>query len=134
MKKSAIKKNNDLLDVAKDLRSHMTPQERHLWYDFLRAYPVKIYRQRIIDNFVADFYCYQARLVIELDGAQHYTPKGKTYDEARTKVLEHYGLSVIRFSNRDIDDRFDGVCNMIDTTIKEKVKYLSQIPPSLNEV
>jgi len=116
-----LKKNNKLLDAAKDLRRNMTPQENHLWYDFLQHYPVKIYKQRIIDNFIADFYCHKARLVIELDGAQHYTPKGKSHDEARTEVLSKYGLSVIRFTNGDVDDRFEGVCSAIDKAIAERL-------------
>ena len=116
-----IKKNNKILDVAKILRRNMTPHEKHLWYDFLQHYPIKIYKQRIIDNFVADFYCHQAKLIIELDGSGHYSQEGKAYDEARTLVLESYGLSVIRFSNRDIAEKFEGVCYVIDKAIKEKI-------------
>ena len=115
------KKKNELLPYARALRRNMTKQERHLWYDFLQHYPVKIYKQRIIDNFIADFYCHRARLVIELDGAQHYTHEGKTYDEARTEVLEKYGLHVLRFTNRDIDTKFEGVCYWIDKTIRERI-------------
>ena len=122
MEKYPIKKNNDLLKIAKILRRNMIRQEKHLWYDFLQQYPVKVYKQRIIDNFIADFYCHQARLVIELDGAHHYTVDGKTYDEARTEVLERYGLCVLRFSNNDIDSKFDGVCYEIDRIIKERMK------------
>ncbi|MBQ8383064.1 MAG: endonuclease domain-containing protein [Clostridia bacterium] len=121
MERIPIKKNNKLLDNAKNLRRNMTRQENHLWYDFLQHYPIKIYKQRIIDDFIVDFYCHQARLVIELDGSQHYTPEGKSYDKARSKVLERYGLSVLRFSNRDIDNKFDGVCYMIDQTIKKRI-------------
>ena len=113
-------KNNSLLENAKSLRRNMTKQENHLWYDFLQKYPVKIYKQRIIDNFIADFYCHKARLVIELDGSQHYTPEGKSYDQARTKVMEEYGLYVLRFSNKDVDEHFEGVCYVIDKTIKER--------------
>ena len=116
-----ITKNKNLLPYAKDLRRQMTRQEKHLWYVFLQHYPIKVYKQRIIDNYIADFYCHQARLVIELDGSQHYLPEGKSYDEARTEVLEKYGLYVLRFSNRDVDDRFEGVCYMIDKTIKERM-------------
>ena len=75
--KSIVRKKYDLLENARALRREMTPQEKHLWYDYLRFYPVKIYKQRIIDNFVVDFYCAKARLIIELDGSQHYTPDGK---------------------------------------------------------
>ena len=103
----------------------MTRQEKHLWYDFLRYYPIKIYKQRIIDDFIADFYCHQARLVIELDGSQHYTVQGKAHDEARTEILERYGLHVLRFSNKDVDDNFESVCYMIDKTIRERIKSLS---------
>ena len=121
MKKSPIKKNNYLLENAKSLRRNMTQQEKHLWYDFLQHYPVKIYKQRIIDNFIADFYCHKARLVIELDGSQHYTLDGKAHDKARTDVLERYGLCVLRFSNSDVDNKFEGVCHLIDRTIHERM-------------
>ena len=117
-----IKKNNNLLMIAKILRHNMTRQEKHLWYDFLRHYPIKIYKQRIIDNFIVDFYCHQARLVIELDGSQHYTETGKFYDAARTEILERYGLYVLRFSNKEIDETFEGVCYMIDKTIQERLE------------
>lgn len=100
----------------------MTRQERHLWYDFLRNYPVKIYKQRIIDNFVADFYCHQARLVIELDGSGHYSDEGLLHDKERTAVLEQHDIQVLRFSNIDIDENFEGVCFMIDRTIKGRIK------------
>lgn len=113
-------KNNSLLENAKSLRKNMTRQEKHLWYDFLRHYPIKIYKQRIIDNYIADFYCHQARLVIELDGSQHYTPDGKSYDQERTAVLNEYGLLVLRFTNTDVDDHFEGVCYLIDKTIKDR--------------
>ena len=116
-----ITKNKNLLSYAKDLRRQMTRQEKHLWYDFLQHYPIKVCKQRIINNYIADFYCHQARLVIELDGSQHYLPEGKSYDEARTEVLEKYGLYVLRFTNWDVDDRFEGVCYMIDKTIKERM-------------
>ena len=90
MQKIKIEKNNKLLDNAKSLRKNMTPHEKHLWYDFLNKYPVKIYRQRIIDDFIVDFYCAKARLVIEIDGSQHFTSDGKHYDKLRTDVLEKY--------------------------------------------
>ena len=113
-------KNNSLLENAKSLRKNMTKQEKRLWYDFLRHYPIKVYKQRIIDNYIADFYCHQARLVIELDGSQHYTPDGKSYDQERTAILNEYGLLVLRFTNIDVDNHFEGVCYLIDKTIKER--------------
>ena len=121
-KEKPLKKNNKLLNIARILRRQMTRQEKHLWYDFLRRYPVKVYKQRIIDNFIVDFYCHKARLIIELDGTQHYTSKGKTHDELRTEVLEKYGLYVLRFSNREVDNNFEGVCMMIEKTIMGRIK------------
>ena len=125
MEQVPLKKNNKLLRAARILRRNMTRQENHLWYDFLRYYPVKIYKQRIIENFIADFYCHSARLVIELDGSQHYTQQGKKHDAARTEILERYGIYVLRFSNKDIDENFEGVCRMIDRVINERIESLS---------
>ena len=124
MEQTPIKKNDKLLNVAKILRRNMTRQEKHLWYDFLRQYPLKIYKQRIIDQYIADFYCHSARMVIELDGSQHYTNQGKAQDETRTKVFEGYGIYVLRFSNKDVDDNFEGVCQMIDIVIRERINQL----------
>lgn len=114
-----IPKNNKLLPNARALRRDMTPQERHLWYDFLRQYPVKIYKQRIIGSFIVDFYCASAKLVIEIDGSQHYEEQGQAYDAERTAYLEGLGLKVIRFSNADINSRFKFVCEAIHSTIQE---------------
>ena len=122
MEQKPLKKNHKLLNIARILRRNMTRQEKHLWYDFLRYYPVKIYKQRIIDNFIADFYCHSARLIIELDGSQHYTSRGKARDEARTEILEKYGIYVLRFSNKDVDDYFEDVCRMIDRVINERIE------------
>ncbi len=121
MEQASLKKNNKLLNIARILRRNMTRQEKHLWYDFLRYYPVKVYKQRIIDDFIVDFYCHSARLAIELDGSQHYTNQGKSHDEARTEILERYGIHVLRFSNKDIDDNFSGVCQMIDMVIRDRI-------------
>ena len=109
-----------LTERAQALRREMTPQERKLWYQFLRQYPVKVYRQRVIDHFIADFYCAKAKLVIELDGSQHYTEQGKCYDEERSQILRAYGLKVLRFSNRDVDRSFDSVCAQIHNIIQER--------------
>lgn len=125
MEQLHIKKNKDLLNVARTLRRNMTRQEKHLWYDFLQHYPIKIYKQRIIDNYIVDFYCHSARLVIELDGSQHYTKQGKLEDETRSENLQKYGMLVLRFSNKDVDEKFEGVCYVIDKTIKERIEDIS---------
>ncbi|MBQ4269033.1 MAG: endonuclease domain-containing protein [Clostridia bacterium] len=116
-----IKKNNKLLKNARALRREMTRHEKHLWYDFLQHYPIKIYKQKIIDNFIVDFYCRKACLIIELDGSQHYTEAGEAYDGERTNILESYGLRVLRFSNLEIDRNFQAVCDMIDKVIQERI-------------
>ncbi len=113
--------NKALLDNARNLRRNMTAEERHLWYDYLRNYPVKFYRQRAIDNYIADFYSNEAKLVIEIDGSQHYTEEGKIYDERRTCELSKYGLIVIRFTNLDIKDRFSRGCAMIDLEVEKRI-------------
>ncbi len=100
----------------------MTPHERKLWYLFLRKYPVKIYKQRIVGSFIVDFYCASAGLVIELDGSQHYEPQGLTYDAERSRFLTGLGLEVLRFSNRDIDVNFSDVCTQIDYTIQKRLQ------------
>ncbi|MEI6579763.1 MAG: DUF559 domain-containing protein [Eubacteriales bacterium] len=112
--------NKILIDRAKELRKNMTPQERHLWYDFLSKYPVRFQRQKSIDNYIADFYCFKAKLIIELDGSQHYSDEGLAKNNERTRVLETFGLEVIRFSNLDIDTNFYGVCESIDSIVKAK--------------
>ena len=122
MEQTPSNKNKQLLNIARILRRNMTRHEKHLWYDFLQHYPIKIYKQRIIDNYIADFYCHSARVVIELDGSQHYTNQGKVQDEVRTDVLEKYGIYVLRFSNKEIDENFEGVCKMIDIVITERIE------------
>ena len=101
--------------------SEMTPQERKLWYQFLRRHPVKIYKQRIIESFIADFYCSRAQLVIELDGAQHTTEQGLLYDRERSSIFSQYGLDVLRFSNYEVDLQFEAVCEKIHQTIQSRL-------------
>lgn len=115
-----IPKGNTKLEKAKSLRREMTPHERKLWYLFLRTYPVKIYKQRIVGSFIVDFYCAQAKLVIEIDGSQHYDKSGIVYDAERTAYLESFGLKVLRYSNREIDWEFPAACQLIDQTIRER--------------
>ena len=116
-----------LIPRAKELRKEATKQENHLWYDFLKSYPVRFQRQKTIDYFIADFYCHAAKLIIELDGSQHYEEQGLERDKERTAILEQYGVMVLRFSNRDIERNFQGVCKTIELTVKERMK-LPQSP------
>ena len=110
--------NKENIPLAKTLRKNMTRWERKLWYDFLRYYPVRFQRQKAIGNYIADFYCAKARLVIELDGGGHYTAELDRKDEMRTKDLESMNLTVVRICNLDIDRNFSGVCEYIDLTVK----------------
>ena len=114
--------NSKMKETARSLRKNMTRQEKHLWYDFLRDYPVKWYRQRSVDRFIVDFFCFKARLVIELDGSQHYTEDGMEYDSIRTDILEKYNLEVLRFTNLEVDENFRGVCETINGKVRERVQ------------
>ncbi len=111
----------DLKKNARSLRRNMTEQERRIWYGFLRKYPVRFYRQRVIDNYIVDFYCSKAKLVIELDGSQHYTPEGQEYDFSRTESLKAHKLEVLRISNGDVAHHFHEVCEYIDQRVKERM-------------
>ena len=106
------------ISLAKNLRKNMTPWERKLWYEFLRNYPIRVQRQKAIGNYIVDFYCAKAKLIIELDGGGHYTAEQTEKDNLRTKDLESMKLTVIRICNLDIDRNFRGVCEYIDLTVK----------------
>ena len=114
---------HNLIPKAKELRKGATPQENHLWYDFLRTYPVRFQRQKAIQNFIADFYCHKAKLVIELDGSQHYEEQRQAYDKERDAILSGsgLGLKVLRFSNAQIDREFSAVCTAIDRALQERI-------------
>ena len=120
------RKHNKKLTVnARELRTNMTREERHLWYDFLKNYPVRFLRQKVIDNYIVDFYCHSARLIIELDGSQHFEEKEILRDTIRTQKIEKRNLTVIRIPNNQIFKNFDGVCKYIDETIRRSI-YLTQ--------
>ncbi len=116
-----LKYNKSLIAYAKDLRKNMTPWEIKLWNNFLRNYPVRFQRQKVIDNYIVDFYCAKARLVIELDGGGHYTEEQIQYDINRTKTLEKYGLKVLRVCNVEVDNNFYAVCTHIDREVKQSL-------------
>ncbi len=116
--------NHKNIPLAKQLRKDATPQENHLWYAFPSTYEVRFQRQKAIDNFIADFYCHKAKLVIEIDGVQHYTEEGVLKDGFRTEILENYGLKVIRFTNRQIDENFFAVCKYIDSVVKANLDQI----------
>ena len=106
------------ITLAKNLRKNMTPLERKLWYEFLNTYPIRFQRQKAIGNYIVDFYCAKARLVVELDGSQHYDKSALNKDRIRTERLEDFNLTVVRIPNNEIDENFYGVCEYIDNYVK----------------
>ncbi len=115
------KHNKKLVGLARALRGNMTDEENRLWYCFLRTYPVKFTRQKIIGRYIVDFYSAKAKMVIELDGSGHCTQKGKQHDKERTEYLEGYGLTVIRIQNPDVNKHFREVCIYLDKAIRAAV-------------
>ena len=113
------KHNKQLVPLARALRKNMTKEERRLWYDFLRDYPVRFSRQKVLGRYIADFYSAEAKLIIELDGSQHYEDENIRKDARRTEFLEAYGLRIIRVVNNEITENFDGVCDYIDAVVRE---------------
>ena len=119
-----IKYNGKNAVLARNLRNRATPQEKRLWYDFLSKYEIRFQRQKPIGDFIADFYCFRAKLVIEIDGSQHFTCVGALKDKYRTEILNDFGLTVIRFTNNQTDEDFFDVCNYIDETVKRLMKNI----------
>ena len=115
------KHNKALVPNAKSLRKNMTKEERHLWYDFLRCYPVKFLRQKVLGKYIVDFYCAEAKLIVELDGSQHYEEKEMEYDAERTAFIAQYGLHVLRIPNNEVNQNFSGVCEYIDIAVKQSL-------------
>ena len=114
-----MERNNKLTGNAKALRRQMTKEEAKLWYQFLRLYKPRFHRQYVVGNYIADFYCHQAKLVVELDGSQHCTPEEKEYDQKRTEYMQSQGLTVMRFSNLDVMRQFRNVCEAVDMAVKQ---------------
>lgn len=101
--------NPNLTKNAQTLRRNMTKEERRLWYEFLKPLPLTFNRQKVIGDYIVDFYCAQKKLVIELDGSQHYSEEGEAADQKRDAVLQALGLQVLRFSNRALREEFSSV-------------------------
>ena len=106
---------------AQTLRKNMTKEERHLWYDFLKTYPVQFKRQYPLGVYIVDFLCYQAKLIVELDGSQHCEPEAAAYDQQRTTYLQQQGYYVFRISNLDVMAQFRAVCETIDTLVQNRI-------------
>ena len=117
----SLQYNKKLVPRAKELRRDMTKHEKHLWYDFLSKFPIRFQRQKTIGSFIVDFYCHEAKLIIELDGSQHYTEEALGYDRERTNILNGYGLNVMRYTNFEIEHNFDEVCKVIAIEVMKRL-------------
>ena len=113
--------DSDMTKIAQQLRRNATPEESKLWYQYLRSYPVQFKLQKPIGRYVLDFYCTQAKLAIELDGAQHFMPEGMERDENRTAYLNSLGIAVLRFTNREVNSQFEDVCHSIDAAVHSRM-------------
>ena len=116
-----MEQNTNLKPTSQKLRKNATKEENLLWYNFLRRYNPQFRRQYVIGNYIVDFYCHQAKLVIELDGSQHCDPEEMEYDRVRTEYLQSLGLYVLRISNLDTIQQFENVCHFIDRVVKARV-------------
>ncbi len=110
-----------MLDKARKLRSEMTPQEKKLWYNYLRYYPLHWYKQFIIEGYILDFYCHSAKLAVEIDGMQHNNEDVAEYDITRTEMLSSYGIDVLRITNNEVDTLFEGVCEKINIAVEKRL-------------
>jgi very-short-patch-repair endonuclease len=113
-----------LKDKARDLRNNATSQENQLYYQFLRSFKVRIHRQKVIGYYIVDFYCHKAKLVIEIDGGQHFQDKKMNQDDLRTAFLEKQGLLVLRFTNWEVDHQFAQVCQRIEEVVDQRIEEL----------
>ena len=118
--------NEELTKYAKELRKNMTPEERHLWYDFLKLLPMTVKRQYVVGNYILDFFIPSVNIAIELDGSQHFDPKAREADEVRDSLLSSVGIKVIRYTNVDVNRNFYGVVTDIMRTIGVKFEDLKK--------
>ncbi|AFY37130.1 hypothetical protein Lepto7376_0732 [[Leptolyngbya] sp. PCC 7376] len=109
--------NPALVARAKILRKNMTSTERKLWFEYLRQFPLKVYRQRPIDHYIVDFFCPKLKLVIEVDGETHFIDEAQEYDRVRSEILQGYGLKILRFTNDEVLQNFSAVCTSIEENL-----------------
>lgn len=122
-----FKYNKNLTPLAIGLRKNLTKEERRLWFCYLQNYKIKFYKQRPVGNYIVDFYCPTAKLVVELDGSQHFEDKNIREDTRRTEELKKFGLFVLRIPNNEVDNNFVGVCEYIDLVVKARIDSLGRI-------
>jgi len=118
---SLMPSEKQLQSNARKLRNEMTKQERHLWYDFLRNFEIQFYRQKVIENYIVDFYCARAKVVVELDGGQHFEDADRSKDHRRDERLKSLGYEVFRFTNFEVDHNFFEVCAAIRLVVLKRI-------------
>ena len=116
-----MESNRKITKLSQNLRTNGTKEENTLWYQYLRRYPVQFRRQCPFGNYIVDFYCAKALLVVELDGSQHFDSAGMAQDAVRSAYLESMGIQILRFSNRDVNENLSGVCQAIDQAVKQRL-------------
>ena len=119
-----MERNDKLTPLSQTLRKNTTKEENLLWYRFLRKYPLRFRRQYVIGDYIVDFFCHGAKLVVELDGSQHYEAQGMAYDAARTAYLQELGFLVLRFPNSEVNGNLSGVCELIDHTVGQRLTLI----------
>ena len=102
-----------LTPYAQKLRKQMTKEEVTLWSRFLKYLPVTVRRQKVFGPYIVDFYIAEKKLAIEIDGSQHYEDEGKRADELRDQYLAERGITVLRYSNNDINENYKAVCEAL---------------------
>ena len=117
-----MERNKNLTHLSQTLRRNPTKEEALLWNCFLKKYPLRFRRQYVIGEYIVDFYCHKAKLVIELDGSGHYEPERMERDQIRTQYLESLELLVLRFTNLEIKKYFTAVCEKIDLTVQQRME------------
>lgn len=117
MHRPYVRYRRNLTARARNLRSDPTPAERKLWFEFLSSHPIKFTRQKPLGRYIADFYCAKLQLVIELDGDTHFTDRGEGYDRRRTASLESERIRVLRFTNKEVMEQFEAVCQRIEEVL-----------------
>lgn len=120
--------NKKNVPLSQELRKNMTPEERHLWYDFLKRLPMTVHRQKTVGNYIVDFMIAGAWLVIEIDGVQHKLPEHAEADQKRDQELKQLGFTVVRYSNEDIHNRFNAVCMDIMKRVGVRMEDLKPAP------
>ena len=113
--------SSHMTNLSRALRSNMTAEEKKLWYDYLKPLPIHVNRQKPLGDYIVDFYIAAVKIVIELDGSQHYSESGKVQDAAREEYLMQTGNLILRYSNNDVRHSFEGVCLDIKRNIEARM-------------